>query len=290
MARVTVGSGGTVDNAVKELWSMRTIDERESALIFGKLFDRQYEAELTKQGGDTVHVSSVTHPNSGAARTLTIGGSGTLTYDAPSEANTNLVINTHAYSAFEVDTETDVLSHINWVEKYAPFAGYNVALKIDDDLAGLPDDFTNTVGTLTVDVTDQDILDAINYLDDASAPRNDRFFVFSPKQKNYLLQEERYVNRDYKDVIGSADPKALPGTQFSNVYGPAWFWSENVEGTNGAGHDNTLFQREVVALAIVAQYTKSMYEIDDDAEKHAVHAIYGIKEMRDNHGVWIKGI
>src|SRR3990167_794325 len=284
MARVTA-TGGTVDAAVGELWAMSTIDETEKSLVFAKTFNRQYEAELKKRRGDTVHVTSVTHPNSGTARTLTIAGSGTLTYDAPTETNMSLVVDTHAYSGVEIDTEVDVLSHIDWMAKYAPMVGYNVALKIDDDLAGTVDNWANSVGTLAVDLTDQDIIDGLNYLDNNSVPR-DRVGVFSPKQKNYFLLQDRYVNRDYKDTLGSADPKADPGTKFYDGMGFPWYWSENVEGSDAAGHDNGLFNKEVVAVAIVAQYTKDMYDIDDDAMKYAAHAIYGFLEFRDTFGVY----
>ena len=64
----------------------------------------------------------------------------------------------------------------------------------------------------------------------------------------------------------------------------------NVEGTNSAGHDNTLFQKESIALVMqMAPQMHSMFDIDYFADKVAIEQLYGTQEMRDDHGVWIKG-
>ena len=64
----------------------------------------------------------------------------------------------------------------------------------------------------------------------------------------------------------------------------------NVEGSNAAGHDNAMFHR--TALALVRQMspkTFTMFDIDYLARKVATEQVYGSKEMRDDHGVWLKG-
>ena len=63
-----------------------------------------------------------------------------------------------------------------------------------------------------------------------------------------------------------------------------------MEGSNPAGHDNTLFQKESLALVMQMNPTMhSMFDIDYFADKVAIEQLYGTQEMRDDHGVWIKG-
>ena len=66
--------------------------------------------------------------------------------------------------------------------------------------------------------------------------------------------------------------------------------SVNVEGTNAAGHHNTMFHMDALALVMQIQpTTHTFFDIDYLAYKAVVEQLYGVKEMRDDHGVWMKG-
>ena len=66
--------------------------------------------------------------------------------------------------------------------------------------------------------------------------------------------------------------------------------SVNVEGTNSAGHDNGMFQKEAVALVMqIAPKTYHQFDIDYIVDKVVIEQLYGTQEMRDDHGVWLKG-
>jgi len=66
--------------------------------------------------------------------------------------------------------------------------------------------------------------------------------------------------------------------------------STNTEGSNAAGHDNGMFQKEALALVVQMKPTAhSMYDIDYLVDKVAIEQLYGTREMRDDHGVWMKG-
>jgi hypothetical protein len=66
--------------------------------------------------------------------------------------------------------------------------------------------------------------------------------------------------------------------------------STHVEGSNAAGHDNTMLHREALALAIqIDMPSHYFFDIDYLAHKYVVECLYGVKEMRDDHGAWLRG-
>ena len=66
--------------------------------------------------------------------------------------------------------------------------------------------------------------------------------------------------------------------------------SVNVEGTNAAGHDNAMFQRDAFALVMqMSPTTHHMYDIDYLVDKVVLEQLYGTREMRYDHAVWVQG-
>ena len=66
--------------------------------------------------------------------------------------------------------------------------------------------------------------------------------------------------------------------------------STNVKGANSTGHDNTIHQRDAIALGLRMQ--PKVHEFDDISNlSHttAISVIYGVVETRDDHGIWMKG-
>ena len=173
---------------------------------------------------------------------------------------------------------------------YAGKMGYALAKNVDDTLAGLVDNFSNTVGTLAAENTYDNYLRAIQYLDDADAPADSRYFVISPAAEVGLLKMDTYINNDYSNIHGSGRNTALEFAYATSLLGIPTYKSTNVEGTNSAGHDNGLFQKEALAMIMQMNPTMhSMYDIDYFADKVAIEQLYGVSEVRDDHGVWIKG-
>lgn len=282
----------TADTMIPELWSVMTADQREAKLRLVNMFDRRYEQEAAAKAYDTIHIqgfSNFTAETGTFANTLGVGG--TLTYTAGVyQTQVNLTINTHAYHAFDLETEADLLTNVSQLEGLARKTAYEVAHRLDDDAAAFVDDFDNNVGTLAVPLTDSDIRRAVQYLDDAFAPADTRFFVFSHAERRNLMDVEKYVNSLYKDALGSVRTD-IPEGAISGLYGMQWYVLDNTEGSNSAGHDNGMFHREAVAVAIVDNMrTVSQYEVDTDSTKYAIHLIYGMIEVRGDHGVFVRGM
>ena len=273
----------TADVFIPELWSMEAIVARENQLVFANLVDRKFEKGLSF--GDTIHVPGVSNL---AARTKSTNGA--VTYETVTESNTDITIATHEYAAIALENITRVQNNRDQLKLYAGKLGYALALAVDDVLAGLVDNFSNNVGTLAVELTDDELLRARQYLDDADAPQESRVMVVSPAQETGLLKLDRFVHNDYESVHGPGRETGLEKAYVSSFMGMPIYRSVNVEGTNSAGHDNGMFQKEAVALVMqIAPKTYHQFDIDYIVDKVVVEQLYGTQEMRDDHGVFMKG-
>ena len=237
--------------------------------------------------GVSIAWTPVTLPNSGAARQKTEGNDGNdITYDASTETNITLTINQHWYSAFELEEFENALSMHDLKQSYLKAASYVTRLAVDDVLAGLPDNFSQTVGGLAVDNTDDEVRRAIQYLEDANAPQEDRWAAVSPAAKMNFMGIDRYASTEFNRGQGANIIK----NSFSGVYGLTWWQSTNIEGTNAAGHDNAIYQSDAIALAMRMQpKTHDFMDIQNLSEQLAISVIFGAVETRDDHGIWLKG-
>nr|AIF12174.1 bacteriophage capsid protein [uncultured marine thaumarchaeote KM3_54_G11] len=273
----------TADVFIPELWSMEAIVARENQLVFANLVDRKFENGLSF--GDTIHVPGVSNL---AVRTKSTNGA--VTYETVTESNTDISIGTHEYAAIALENITRVQNNRDQLQLYAGKLGYALALAVDDVLAGLVDNFSNNVGTLAVELTDDELLRARQYLDDADAPQDSRVMVVSPAQETGLLKLDRFVHNDYESVHGAGRETGLEKAYVSSFMGMPIYRSVNVEGTNSAGHDNGMFQKEAVALVMqIAPKTYHQFDIDYIVDKVVIEQLYGTQEMRDDHGVFMKG-
>lgn len=262
--------------------SKQVIDIREANLAFEGTVSRKYVDEA--RVGTTIKWATVT---AFTASSKSQGNSGNdITYSANTEGNVTLTINQHQYAAFELEEFEKSLSLVDQQALYTKRATYAVNLAIDDTLAALLDDFSQTTGSLAVDLTDPDIRTGVQYLDDANVPQEDRYFAMSPATKNSMLGIDRYASNDFN---GGGGANIVRG-EFGTIYGLRTWNSTNVEGSNSIGHDNGIYHRDSIALAMrMAPKTRVFDDIQNLSTQVAVSAIWGVIETRDDHGVWARG-
>mgnify|MGYP003138762240 FL=1 len=135
----------TADVFIPEIWSPLAIVAREDNLVYANLVDRRFEDRLSF--GDTIHVPSVGNLT---ARTKTKASNAAITFETVTETNTDISIATWEYVAMAVESIVKVQANRNMMQLYAGKLGFGLALAVDDVLAGLPDNFSQTVGTLAV--------------------------------------------------------------------------------------------------------------------------------------------
>ena len=265
--------------------SKDVIEFREANLGMSAWTSSRYRDEAGV--GTTIRWSNQTAPNSGAARTKSEGNSGNdITYDITTEGSVTLTINQHMYSAFEIEEFEANMTVIELKKWLARGAAYVLDVSIDDTLAALVDDFTNNEGTLAMPLTDVEIRRGVQYLDDANAPGEGRCFGMSPATKSTLMGIERYVSSDFNRGAGG---NIIRGT-FGELYGLTTWTSTNIEGTNAAGHDNGIWQRDAIALGMrMKPSVRNFDDIQNLSAQYAISAIWGVIETRADHGVFMRG-
>lgn len=266
------------------IWSREAIIAREQSLNFAPRVNRRFEAELAF--GSSVHVPSVSNF---AAQSKNTSSNTAVSWQTVTETNTDLTVDQWKYCAMALESFTKKQAMQDLMARYAPKQGYALALVVDDALATLVLSITNSVGTLAQDLTYEDALRAIQYLNDANVPFEDRTWFVSPATETGWSKLDQFISDDYK----SLNDGYTPG-QKNNYLGtfrriPA-FMSTNVDGSNAAGHSNTLLQKEALALAIQMEpVTHNWFDVNYLADKFIVEEIYGSAIMRNDHGVLCLG-
>lgn len=276
----------TADVLIPEIWSPRGIVAREAALVFARLVDLSYRPLL--RVGDILNLHSIGNLS---AQTKTKSSNAATSYETITETQTQITVATWGYHGLAVESIVDVQAIRDMAEAYAPKQGYALGLQVDDTLAGHPDDFTNAVGSLAATVAYGDWLRAMQYLDDANAPGEDRYIAVAPAEVAGMLLMKEYVHNDYTALHGN--DRAVTSHEMAYItsfLGLPAYKSTNVEGTNAAGHDNTMMQRQAIALILQLEpRTWTLRDPDYLVRKIVLEQIYGSAILRNDHGVFVRG-
>tara|TARA_R100000458_G_C8237853_1_gene217676 strand:+ start:310 stop:1179 length:870 start_codon:yes stop_codon:yes gene_type:complete len=281
----------TMATWLPEQWSeLATITYRTN-VVLPNLMDRRWEPEVGVGRGDTVNIPNFTQ-NTSATKRSTFGTGASLTFDAVTESQTQLVVNQMAYKAFRMPVEMAVQTMPSYVSLLTDGIGEACAIKIDNELAGDNsnglDAFT-AIGTDNVDITEDTLFTAETNLGDNNAPLQDRFLVVSPASRASLLKIEAFRNSLYQSTVGS-----IAGDKGRGYLGRAYTYdvyeSNNLEdGTSGK--KNAMFQREAIAYA--EQQSVTMVQdlnIEDGLfHQYAGYVVYGHKMVKSAFGREIAG-
>ena len=192
----------TAANWIPQIWAQELSDASQAWTGLSDLVDRSYEDDLSV--GDTIEIPDASNP---AVRFKTADTAGT--YSNVTETLQNIVVNLQAYCAFLVEDIAEVQSKYAVRSTYTGKTTYSLMSVVEGDLtsglAGLPDNFSQNVGTLGTDPTTDNLIRAVQYLDDANVPEDGRFFYMSPGTHAALLKQAVFTSEDYttKGAIGT---------------------------------------------------------------------------------------
>ena len=173
---------------IPEVWSAEILRETESNLVFADKVKR-YDADVAKFG-DVIHIPNLSNL---VANNKLVGES--VIVQAPTESEKTITINLHKEASFYVDDMAKVQSKYDLMGEYTKKAGYAIAKAIDTSVASLYSGLSQYVGDGSTDITDANIIRAIQYLDEADAPETDRFLVINPAAKADLMAIDKFVLR-----------------------------------------------------------------------------------------------
>ncbi|MDD4984693.1 MAG: hypothetical protein PHQ43_02715 [Dehalococcoidales bacterium] len=173
--------------------------------------------------------------------------------------------------------------------------GYAIGKQVDDDVLSLYASLTSTdVGTYGSDIDDAAIVSAIQVLDEADAPIEDRAFVIAPSQKAAIMKIDKFVKADYLGQYDKATPVVKgPNSRYlwGDIYGIPVYYTNNVPTTAASPTQthNIMFHKEAFALAMQQKpRTQSDYRLDYLSWLVVVDVIYGCTALRTDHGVEVR--
>ena len=267
----------SADYQLEEVWSQRVTMERMKNLVFGEQVDRQFESELKR--GQKLWIGNITQPT---ARSKTENGA--ITFETVTETGTSITIGSFYYTAIALEDVVKPMVAVDLLSKYVPGLAYGVHLQEDSDVAALIDDgtITQTVGTLAVELTYDNLIRSDQYLNDANIPQENRMIISSPAQKAGWLKLDQFTHRDYSDLR-----TGLIGN-FLGTY--PIFITTNTDGTNAAGHDSVMMHKEAIAhVSQIKPAVRSWWDGDYQCVKMSCLTTYGSTIRRADHAVWMKG-
>lgn len=272
-AHMTVTTGA---NFIPEVWSKEVQRATEANLVAARLVKR-FDSDV-RNLGDVIHIPIVSNLTATDKTASTA-----VTFSSPTENKIDLTIDKHKHIAFIIEDILDAQSAYRTSEEYKEKGSYGLAKQVDTDVLALYTNLTQTVGTAGNPPSDLDILRAIQYLDDADAPSQDRSFIMAPSAKASLLAIDRYVDQDF---TGMGDIPVKTGL-FGQRYGNLFYVSTNLP-TSGGFPVNQLIHKEAYALAVQKNIQlKSDYVIDFLGQAYVLQVLYGVITYRSNFGVQV---
>lgn len=275
-AQQTITTGA---NFIPELWGPMVIRATESNIV---LYPMTWDwSDPAKGKGDTIRVPAVSNLTTNAK-----SANAQVTLNAPTEDIVSMSINQHDECSFLIEDMLKTQSAFNLMQFYTQKAGYAIARTLDQRISNAFANFSQVLGSAGVDIGDTQIREAIEYLDLADAPLEDRNLVIYPTQKTALFGIEKYFRADQR---GDGSSAMLVKGRFGQIYGLPVSITTNL-GTSGGARLNGLFHKEALATAKQAgPRTQSDYILEYLGNLVVVDCISAsVAESRDTFGVWLR--
>lgn len=213
-----------------------------------------------------------------------------VTYSAPTISSVTLVIDQWWYIGFQRTVFAEATAYnapVNWDPVFKQMGMDALNAKVDATLTDLLTGYTGSgpFGQDGSPVQIQDVLDSKKALDTANVPETDRTWVFSAGAETDLLNLDVIANQLY-GTTGSIPQGKLT----KPLYGSPAFFTTNLT-AGSSGKRGGYFQREAMAIAMRRNPMAHNPGFANPAAlttDQTFFAIWGVKELRDNHGVEIK--
>lgn len=205
----------SLNNFIPQLWADTLLAALRVNLVYGNLFNRDYEGQVQKMG-DTVRINAIGDITvSNYTKDTDINAPSALT-----DAQTMLTISQAKYYNFEVDDVDAAQAHPEVMTEAMNWAAYKVALTIDQYLAGFYTDAVsaNTIGSsgspTTPTLANMNTTTGIGsgtavydylvllgqYLTQQAVPKVGRWCVIPPWGSTLLMQDIRFTGYNTPDA------------------------------------------------------------------------------------------
>lgn len=264
---------------IPELWAKDIIKKRTINLV---MVDKIMH--VSPEGlafGDTVHIPTLGNET---ARNKTAGSA--ISYDSATDASVDILINKYKYVGKLIEDIVSVQSKYDLFSNFTEKIGKALATVVDSDVLALTGSISQSVGTHTAgSIAETNIIKAIQLLNTASVPLEDRYLVVDPFGYSQLCLITDFIRYD----AGGQTPVTLKSGEIGSIFGVKVLMSNNVAAPTATSAYGMLFHKDAFAIALQKDVTmKNEYSVDYIGTKLVGYEIYGVTYARTDHVVLVK--
>ena len=258
----------TADKHIGEVWPKAVLRAQEFKLVIAPRVFREWKFVGY---GDVYHIARI--PNIAAA---TKSASSDWTPLAYTDTEQTLTINVHQVAGFEIEDIVKVLANNDLEMEMRNKVGYALGRAVDVNLATLPQNFSQNIGTLGVELSYDNLTRAWQYLADAGVDDGDATWFFSPAAMRGFLKLDIFISQIYQ----GDNPTAVQNAKVGNILGFPVLRSNLTRAPSAGQSESFLADRRAMAM-IMAQSPKVITDYIGKSLAMVVgaHQIYGYTEV-----------
>lgn len=285
---------GELSNSLATIVAAEALGYLKANTVLARLVARDWDDEVA------VHGQSVVIPFTGSLSVNDKAADTSVTLQTPSDSKVTVTLNKHKEVSFLIEDIGRAMARPDYLNQYMSDGMQVLAEQIDSDLAALYSGFSQTIDA-TAGLAEDDFREARRQLNSAKAPLGDRYAVLHEDAEYEMLGIERVVNRDYAESLGTA----AAGSYTGRFAGFDVFMDQTIEVATGQCK-NLFFQKNAMVMATrplppapagagviqrvmnedgVGLRVTISYNPDHLGVQVTIDVLYGVSELRDNHGV-----
>lgn len=277
---------------IPEHWAKEAQLAARKGQVLAGTVDTRYENEM--RSGRILHIAHVLNLAVTAKSDNTI-----VVPDANTPTNQDITVSRYVYTAFNIQSVTDVQNEYDLAELYGGQIGYALLGDIETQLAALPDNLSDSVGTFGIELTMDDWESVWQKLQVGLAPGMNRSAWLSSAAISAWRKLGVTISSDFTE----ANKNALDDATIGKFLGFRMVESQYLESPAAGQHDCVAFQEQQFILIRQKQVTIERerilgdlstltvgWEIFVTAEREIVTETAGAESLDDNWGVWVKTV
>lgn len=294
MANITTSQ---LDDSIATIVAAEALGYLKANTVLARLVRRDWDSEVA-QHGQTVNI-----PFTGSLSVNDKAANTAVTLQTPADSKVSVTLNKHKEVSFLIEDIGRALARPDYLNAYMVDGMAVLAEQIDGDLAALYSGFSQSINA-TSGLGEASFREARRLLNAAKAPLADRFAVLHEDAEYAYLGIEKAVNRDYSETLGAAAAGALTGrfmgfdvlvdqkiaTATSECKNLFFQRSAMVMVSRplppapaGAGVFQRVMDEDGIGLRVTVSYNP-----DHLGVQVTIDVLYGVAELRDNHGVVVR--
>jgi len=282
-----------VDDGLATIIAAEALGYLKSNTVLARLVARDWDDNVASYG------QAVKIPFTGSLTVNDKSADTVITLNAPTDTNVTVTLNKHKEVSFLIEDIARFLARPDYQAQYIADGMAKVAEQIDGDIAALYSGLSQTIDA-TAGLSEAHFRQGRKLLNTAKAPLGQRYAVLHEDAEYEFLGIEKAVNRDYAQSLGEAAAAAMAG----RFMGFDVLLDQNIK--TSTSQKNLFIHRNAFALVTrpLATAPEGMGVIqrvmDEDGMglrvtlsyshdylgcKVTIDTLYGVSELRDNHGV-----